>query len=279
VVSALRRCRHDSDPAMQRAEIVTATLSYSLATAATLHKFALQTELKQLAKRCLDLKPGTEATFLPPLHILHPVLVVRRRTRVASSLWWLPNVVAVHRLDSALQVTSWVSLLKSANLRRPRRRATSRASSRSSARPSAPGSWRTRRSCCSPTPGVLVTPRRLMSCHASLERLVPVSASGWRTVELDAVMPCRSRQRDPGTPDVHMTWQWSHGVGVLTSCGPVRRGARALGRPLPAQGGDQVEQYLLDYATQLMPHRTTWPVRGVPEADSAGRMVTRRATR
>ena len=39
------------------------------------------------------------------------------------------------------------------------------------------------------------------------------------------------------------------------------RGARTLGRPLPAHGGDQVEQYLLDYATQLMPHRTTWPVR------------------
>ena len=37
----------------------------------------LQTELKQLAKRCLDLKPGTEAAFLHPLHVLHPVLVVR----------------------------------------------------------------------------------------------------------------------------------------------------------------------------------------------------------
>ena len=45
------------------------------------------------------------------------------------------------------------------------------------------------------------------------------------------------------------------------SVGRLRRGARTLGRQLPAQGGDQVEQYLLDYATQLMPHRTTWPVR------------------
>jgi len=44
-----------------------------------------------------------------------------------------------------------------------------------------------------------------------------------------------------------------------------------LGRPLPAQGGDQVEQYLLDYATQLMPHRTTWPVRVVFENGSAHR--------
>ena len=30
---------------------------------------------------------------------------------------------------------------------------------------------------------------------------------------------------------------------------------------MSAQGGDQAEQYLLDYATQLMPHRTTWLVR------------------
>ena len=39
-----------------------------------------QTELKQLAKRCLDLNTGTEAAFLAPLHILHPILVVQRPT-------------------------------------------------------------------------------------------------------------------------------------------------------------------------------------------------------
>ena len=55
---------------------LTVVARFSALTVAT--ALRLKTELKQLAKRCLDLKPGTEAAFLHPLHILHPVLVVRR---------------------------------------------------------------------------------------------------------------------------------------------------------------------------------------------------------
>ena len=71
-----------SCPARHQSEDFRSHPMMHLATATASHRPAPQTELKQLAKRCLDLKAGTKAAFLPPLHILHPVLVVRRRTSV-----------------------------------------------------------------------------------------------------------------------------------------------------------------------------------------------------